>query len=400
MLLNRGRLEAMLDQHRLDAVVAILPKNVYYLSEYDSSGMWSFPRIAMAVLPRDPSLAPAVLTADMDAMENGESGWVQERRTYAANETLTKRHIAAFEAGAVVPDDELGIEGPRNQAEAVARYLRELGLDSARVAFDDEWLGRRVAEELDTVEPVPGESLLRWVRMVKTPDELVLMRASARKNELATLAAIEAVAAGATFAECQRVYRSTITFMGGDADYMVGTANRPGATAGPALTGGGDDRRAGDSFWFDAFGGYRHYRNDLGRSAVVGEPNAAQRRGHRALRDGWRRIVEELKVGMDSRELGALAIRSVREAGWPDYLVTSPHCIGLDHFEHPTPDTVYEPFLLEAGVVITVDLPLFSPEVGHLHTEDALVVHDDGVELLTSDDRLFVIEDGTAHPMD
>ncbi len=401
MLVHRERLARMMAEHDFDAVVAILPKNVFYLTEYDSLGMWSFPRISMAVYPSDEQRPPAIITADMDQAEPGHDGWVTERRTYAASETLNQRHIAAFEAGVVVDDADLDIVGPRHQAGAVAAYLVEIGLDRGRIGFDDEWLGRRVSEELPTISSIPAEQPLRWVRMVKTPDELAIMRVSARKNELATLAAIEAVAAGATFAECQRVYFATITHMGGQGDYMVGFGGRPErGSDSPDIDPDARHREDGDSYWFDAFGGYRHYRGDIGRSAIVGQPTDDQLRGHRALRDGWRRIVDELKVGMDSRQLGALAIRSVRDAGWPGYLVTSPHCIGLDHFEHPTPDSVYEPFLLEPGVVITVDLPLHGPTVGNLHTEDGIVIHEDGVEFLTSDDRLFVLVDGGAHPLD
>jgi Xaa-Pro aminopeptidase len=94
-------------------------------------------------------------------------------------------------------------------------------------------------------------------------------------------------------------------------------------------------------------------------------------------------------------------MRSVREAGALEYMICSPHSVGLEHFDNPHPRSIYEPFTLEAGMVLSVDIPFMSPEIGMLHTEDLVLIGDDDVEFLTSnDDRLFVIADGSVHRLD
>ena len=90
-----------------------------------------------------------------------------------------------------------------------------------------------------------------------------------------------------------------------------------------------------------------------------------------------------------------MVMRHVRAEGAADYQICSPHSVGLEHFDNPHPRSIYEPFKVESGMVLSVDVPYMASDTGMLHTEDLLVVHDDGVEFLTSnDDRLFVAVDG------
>ena len=179
--------------------------------------------------------------------------------------------------------------------------------------------------------------------------------------------------------------------MGGEGQYLTGVVSRPGVgPLDPAAP-----RVAADVVFFDSFGGYAHYCGDVGRTAIVGPPTAEQVKAFRTLRDGWRATCDELRAGFDSRQVAAIVMRAVRAAGTADYAVCSPHSVGLEHFDNPHPRSIYEPFTLEAGMVLSVDIPYMSPDVGMFHTEDLVLVHDDGVELLTTnDDRLFVLEGG------
>jgi Xaa-Pro aminopeptidase len=235
--------------------------------------------------------------------------------------------------------------------------------------------------------------------MVKTAAEIALLRSAARKTELAQLASIEAVAAGATWAEAQRVFFSVMTQIGGDPLYLAGTVARPGV--GPISGSDALDHLPGDTAFFDGFGGYRRYYGDIGRTVVFGEPSARQRAVFAALRVGWQETWRQIRPGLDSRELAAMVMRHVRAAGAAEYQICSPHSVGLEHFDHPHPGSIYEPFTVEAGMVLSVDIPYMAPDTGMLHTEDLVLVDDGGVELLTSnDDRLFVAVDGSLERLD
>jgi Xaa-Pro aminopeptidase len=383
-----------MDDHGLQALVATSPANVYYLTDWQTDGGWSFPGIAAAVVPRDHDTPAAVITIDVDRDWPGakEATWVAEVRSYAGMEALVVRHTIALETGAHVgapPGDARAVD----PVAAVREYLQEVGLGSSRLGFEDPWFGQRVqAEGCDELEIVAALDVLRRIRLVKTPDELTVLRAASVKNEKALEVAMEAVAAGASFDEARRTYHVAMLAMGGEGQYCVGVVTRPGV--GPLEDG--HVREPGDAVFFDCFGGYRHYNGDVGRTAVVGPPSDAQLAAFRAVRTGWRDTLDRIRPGMDSRDLAAGVMRAVRAAGGAAYAICSPHSVGLEHFDHPHPGSIYEPFVLESGMVLSVDMPYDAPDVGMLHSEDLVLITGDGVDLLTSnDDRLRVLDRGS-----
>jgi Xaa-Pro dipeptidase len=402
VLLNRERADRVMDEHGLAALVASSPMNVYYLTDWQTEAGWSFPGVSAAVVPRDHARPAAVLTVDVDMEfpQARDAAWVEEVRPYHGMSTLVLRHEAAMTARGLIDEPAELAGSPTDPTSAVADFLGEIGVGDARIGFEDPWFGQRVRDGwLSGLEVVPAVDLLREIRMVKTPAELVLLRSAARKTELAQLASIEAVAAGATWAEAQRVFFAVMTQMGGDPLYMAGTVARPGV--GPVSGSDTLEHRPGDTAFFDGFGGYRRYYGDVGRSVVFGEPNERQRVVFAALRAGWRETWPQIRPGLDSRELAAIVMHHVRAAGAADHQICSPHSVGLEHFDNPHPRSIYEPFKVEAGMVLSVDVPYMAPDTGMLHTEDLVLVGDDGVEFLTSnDDRLFVAVGGSLHRLD
>jgi Xaa-Pro aminopeptidase len=399
VLLNRERADRVMDEHGLGALVASTPLNVYYLTDWQTEAGWSFPGVSAALVPRDHERPAAVLTIDVDTEfpQARDDAWVEEVRPYHGMSTLVLRHERALVDGALIDDPPELAGEPCDPTAAVAAYLEEIGLADARVGFEDPWFGERVRDAgAAGVEVVPGLDLLRSIRMVKTPDEVALIRSAARKTEVAQLASMEAVAAGASWAEAQRVFFAVMTQIGGQPLYLAGTVARPGV--GPLVGAEMHEHRPGDTAFFDGFGGYRHYFGDIGRTVVFGEPTEAQRRVFAALRAGWHDTWPQIRPGLDSRELAAMVMRHVRAAGAVDYQICSPHSVGLEHFDNPHPRSIYAPFIIESGTVLSVDVPYMAPDTGMLHTEDLVLVGEAGVEFLTSnDDRLCVAVDGSVH---
>ncbi len=397
MLLNWERARQMMEQNKLQAVVGSLAHNVFYLSDFDAPISWAHPGMALAVLPLDQNIPAAVITADVEVRRGNPQTWMPEIVGYKDLALKNARHLAMLERGELVYDPPVG--GPSDLGAALALYLKEHGLAAGRVGFDEEELGMKVVRAgLADLQPVAANDLLRWVRMLKTPQEIALMKSAARKNELAQLASIEAVAAGATYAEAQRVYFASLLHMGGQGLYMVGNVARPGSA------GGLESQRPsqpGDTAYFDSLGGYKHYQGDVGRTAIVGPPSREQIKRHTALRKGWAEALKTIQPGQDTREVAARVMRVVRAEGAEDYLTCNPHCVGLEHIDNPHPRGLYEPFVLEVGMVINIDMPYKALEIGMMHTEDTVLITENGIEALTSnDDRLFVIENGSVSRMD
>lgn len=391
MLLNRERAEKLMDREGVSALVASTPINTYYLSSWATDASWGFGDLALAVLPRDPAKEGAVLTVEIDTgqPQQREGTWMRCVRGYARKPGI----------GVGGTQGALTIEGlPQNHPEAVAEYLTELQLVGTRVAFEDRGLGMDVAEILGgKLEVVEARDLLRDIRMVKTPEELALMRGAARKTELALQVSLEALAGGANCAEAERVYWSASALTGGRPVFLLITPYR--------ANHGRLDKDAplqpGDTVTFDATSEFHHYTSDIGRTAVIGEPTADQLRCYNATRLGWRDAIGAFKAGAMSDAVEREVTAAIQAAGNPEFRGCGLHSVGLEHTDHPHPGGGLHNFELVDGMVISCDLPWIGPAVGKFHFEDIIYLKDDHVEILNdADGRLFSCVDGRAVRVD
>jgi Xaa-Pro dipeptidase len=386
MLLNQPRAQALMAREGVDAIVASSAINTYYLSSWATDASWGFGDLALAVLPRDPALEPAVMTVeiDMGQPQQGLGTWMPVR-AYARKPGI----------GAGGVQGAMTAEGlPQNHHQAVAAYLRELGLERGRIAFEDRGLGADVAAELGGGFAIAaGRDLLRDIRMVKTAGEIALLRTAARKTELALMVAADAVAAGATCAEAERAFWAAAALTGGRAVFLLITPFRPGEgrlAKDAAL-------QPGDTVTFDATAEYRHYMCDIGRTAVVGEPSADQLRCYNATRLGWNAALEHFRAGAHSVDVERAVTASIQVHGNPEFRACGLHSVGLEHTDHPHPGGGLHAFTLADGMVLSCDLPWIGPAIGKFHYEDLVWLNDGEVELLNDPDgRLLACIDGRA----
>ena len=130
---------------------------------------------------------------------------------------------------------------------------------------------------------------------------------------------------------------------------------------------------------------------------MVGEPTAAQRRAYAAVRSGVQAACERIRPGVKVSELFDVCMTTIRANGLPDF--ERHHCghsIGLEMYEPPMvvgsgrssdvfakgPDR-----LLEPGMLINIEAPLYQLGFGGMNMEDTLLVTPTGAEWLTSLDR-------------
>ena len=83
MLLNRDRALATMDEYALDALVAVTPENVYYLSDYGTEHSFHFAPwgLSCAILPLDESIPPTLTVHEWELPHLvGEPTWMPEVR--------------------------------------------------------------------------------------------------------------------------------------------------------------------------------------------------------------------------------------------------------------------------------------------------------------------------------
>ena len=131
-------------------------------------------------------------------------------------------------------------------------------------------------------------------------------------------------------------------------------------------------------------GRYNHYRADIARNAVLGEPSRKLATYHRAIRAGLLRAIEMVKPGVRAADIFEQTVETVRREGIPHYKRNHVgHGIGLDGYDAPdfSPSSKE---VLEQDMVICLETPYYELGFGGLQVEDMIRVTADGFESLMS----------------
>ncbi len=400
MLLNRSRAYQVMDERGLDGLIAQLPINVYYLTDYWSDVMEAgFDCACWGLLPRRDN-APAALV--IMALETrhlpSTSTWVPNIVTYTgeppAGGLATAgggTPYAGWPTRANAPLSPLAEQWVANVARwcsepagnaltALGRAIRDAELERGVIGVDDEralhWMGKAGTPQ---VTPVYAREAFNEIRLIKTDAELALLQRAATCNQNAVVEAMDAVRTGATWEELRAVYMQAMARQGGRGVYLAcGVGGLPHG-----------EIVAGEPVMFDGLGKFGQYHGDFGRSLVVGEPSAELDARVRALQAGWEATREMIRPGVSYQQLTQTAHATVKAAGFNgDFRMPVPHSLGLEHTDDPRsvllpvgskPDRV-----LEENMVLNVDMPHTEIGWGSIHLEDTVRVTADGCEPLTS----------------
>jgi len=393
MLLNKDRAVALMQEQNLDALVAVTPPNVYYFSDYDAAEPKDVPWTAAAILPSDSGVEPALILPDLElSLFVERPSWMPVQ---AYHFSFDNESIAVFDTSVDEPLDEadskintllsdaITANGSAGSIRAVARALRRLGLSSARVGFDDVRFGQAVQEVLKNLQPLAAAELLVRIRMVKSTDELALLRRAAKINQGAVEAAIATVKAGAPWPEVPRAWRQSLLAQQARPFSLLGGAGPKGA--GPLRSAAPYPIQPGVPITFDAMLTYHGYFGDLQRTCVIGEPSAKLSRYWSALQIGALAVYDKLAPGIATATLRALAVNIIRQAGQGQFRIAIIHGLGLEHIEIPgTWGGRLRSFTLEPGMVINIDLEVHELGFGAVAFEESMLVTESGAERLIS----------------
>ena len=151
----------------------------------------------------------------------------------------------------------------------------------------------------------------------------------------------------------------------------------------------------GDFVLLDFGADFDGYKADTTRMGVVGEPSARHRQIHQLVLDAHDAAIEAVRPGATTGEVDAEARRMIDAAGYGDrFFHRVGHGLGLEAHEDPSLDPGSQ-FVLESGVVFTIEPGIYIPGWGGVRIEDDVVVEEGGCRVLTKADRsLRVIQMG------
>jgi Xaa-Pro aminopeptidase len=279
----------------------------------------------------------------------------------------------------------------------LAQALADRGLTGGRIGVEFEELSEPRQAELRSALPaaqlLDATNLFRLIRSVKTPDEIALLERAARNAETAAHTAFDAIGPGVSFQDIVAIYRAELGRVGGDLDHFTISPCGLGVSSHSGYV-----FREGDILFSDWGSIYDGYFSDTGTTICVGEPPDRVLERHRAIRSSLLAGAAELKAGTLASSVQA-ALEETLRAGGIQGMVPFGHGIGIEARDYPLltrrngrriKDDVVDissDLQLEAGMVVNLEVPVFTAGVGSMQTEQSFVVTDAGSRPLVDQSR-------------
>jgi len=256
-----------------------------------------------------------------------------------------------------------------------------LGYESAHLTC--ELLGG-LTEAVQNRELVAATGLVENLRTIKSPDEIVHIRAAAALADQALDHMISLLCSGATERDIALEGEFFMRRAGADRaafDLIVASGPRS------ALPHAGTSTRElqpADLVVIDIGAAVDGYCSDMTRTFAVQTATEQARQIYEIAYRAQRAAAAAVQSGARCGEVDALARTIIDEAGFGDCFGHGlGHGVGVDVHEAPHLRKGDETRLV-AGNVVTVEPGIYLPDIGGVRLEDLLVVQADGAETLTT----------------
>lgn len=369
------RLRAVLTDGGLDALLLTTPESVSYATGYVSVGSLVFRGWRGAALVTADGVLLVVPAADLAAAV--DAGVPVDRVV-----TFGRFFFESTDHGplAEAADAHPGLPG------ALATAARRAGLRPGDTVGVEDLAGNAgPAAALGAVDPVEAGPALAAARAVKLAPEVELLGYGARLVEAGIDAALAAAGEGITEIEMAGIIGATIAAGGGQARFVVSTTGPRTALADAPATHRA--WRTGELARFDVGCIVDGYWADIGRTAVLGGPDALQASRYAAILAGEQAQFAVARPGVTAGQVFDGAVAAVQAGGISPY--RRHHCghgIGQSVYEVPIIAPGVDTVLAE-GMTFCFETPFYEVGWGGMMVEDLVCLTRDGLRVLTGSDR-------------
>ncbi len=341
------RLRAAMSERGLDAVVAVMPENVYYSSGCLLMTAWQIrDRLALCLFPNDGE--PVMIVCNIEESLTRAESWIKDVRTY--------------------------VEFKHSPVDALAEVLKEKGLTDKRIGIDLTYLAAayylHLEQQLPKIRWVASDELFQKLRAIKSPEEVNHLKRAANTTEQAIFEAFAKAHLGTTEKQMADAMNTRQLALGADenAFCVLGVGeNVLHAHHAPGV------KRIEESelLKVDIGARFEGYYSDVARMAVGRQPTQTQRDTYETLRDIQRSTISQLKPGVRACDVFNYCIQAFAAKGLTLNVPHIGHSLGIALHEYPMiePGNSTE---LQAGMVINIE-PYYVESGDAVYTLEDLV---------------------------
>lgn len=346
------KLRELLEEKELDAVLITNPINRKYISGFTGSA-------GVAIVSKKVNIFITDFRYIEQATEQAEHFTIVEHKSAIESEI---------------------------QKQLTVLNIKKLGFEKDDVTF----AGFERYEKSLEVNLVPVSGLLEEIRLIKSPEELQILK---RAGEIAD-AAYEHIQTyikpGVREIEVANELEFFMRKQGATSssfDIIVASGYRSALPHGVASE---KKIQSGELVTMDYGALYNGYCSDITRTIAVGHISDELKAIYETVLEAQLRGVKGIKPGMTGKEADALTRDYITDKGYGEYFGHSTgHGLGLEVHEEPRLSHLSESVLVP-GMVVTVEPGIYVPSVGGCRIEDDIVITETGNERLTNSTKELI----------
>ena len=236
------------------------------------------------------------------------------------------------------------------------------------------------------------DEMIGKLRIIKTSDEIEKMRTAQRITEDALNETMKLIKEGVTELELSldlefRMRRAGAESVSFDLIVLTGAA-----TSMPHGVPSQRRVKNGDFVLFDIGATVDGYHSDMTRTVAYGSADSSMKRVYETVLRAQKNGLEAVRAGATCGAVDLAARSYIDQAGFGEYFGHSTgHGVGLEIHESPSVSPEND-FVLQSGMVVTVEPGIYLPGSFGVRIEDMVVVTNDGcIDLASQPKELIVL---------
>lgn len=273
-------------------------------------------------------------------------------------------------------------------AKTVKEVLSRYGVANQPMGIDILDVPFAKALEKEKIEVVDGQQVMLDARIIKTKDEIELLKLAAAMADAAYEDIVRNIKPGVKESDLVAIANRTLFTLGSDLVECVNCVSGPRAQPHPHTFG---DRiiRPGDMVFLDIMHSFNGYRTCYYRTFICGKPTRAQVEAYDKTWAWLKKSIEAVKPGVTTADVARcwppaeeFGFKNEREA----FLLQFGHGIGMSIWEKPVISRLFSlehPFTIKEGMTFALETYCPSEDgQGAARIEEEVAVTKDGCERL------------------
>jgi Xaa-Pro dipeptidase len=398
------RIQRKMSELGIETLILAKPSNTMYASGFRAL---DYTRWVITVVPAEKE--PLLIVPKLDEAAAKDGGWIREVRAYVEVPGNTARGIKGIlkdERGAFFTGS-YDIWPKEDPFDLLVDAIREKNLDKSVIGIEKDYLPIKyydfLRKQLSDASFRDGGEVIAQMRMIKSEEEVELMRKAARLTVVALKAALETAGAGVSeFAldgAGDEAIRKEVAekIAGHTVELLVGLTLSGPKTYKPHQCSSSRILQKGDLAVHIRQDIVDGYAAECERTFFIGQPDKSMARAFNASADAQQAAIEIMKPGVTAEEADKAAREVRKKVGygpetWGGH--RTGHGMGLEYHESPYLRDL-DKTILRPGMTFAVEPGIYISGLGGFRHSDTVLITEGGCEILTEyprDLKSLVIE--------